>query len=59
VADIEFTPWYIKASRRGYDTVGSLVDYIDEHLTAARATGATKSKSADAQRQDEQQVEAA
>jgi acyl carrier protein len=41
VADIEFTPWYIKASRRGHDTVGSLVDFIDERLmalpTAARA----------------------
>lgn len=32
VADIEFTPWYIKASRRGHDTVGSLVDFIDERL---------------------------
>ncbi|WNG21114.1 acyl carrier protein [Cystobacter fuscus] len=30
VANIEFTPWYIKASRRGHDTVGSLVDFIDE-----------------------------
>jgi acyl carrier protein len=59
VADIEFTPWYIKASRRGHDTVGSLVDYIDEHLTASRATGASKSESADAVRPDEQQVEAA
>ncbi|ATB28939.1 acyl carrier protein [Melittangium boletus] len=34
VADIEFTPWYIKASRRGHDTVGSLVDFIDERLAA-------------------------
>jgi acyl carrier protein len=33
VADIEFTPWYIKASRRGHDTVGSLVDFIDERLS--------------------------
>jgi acyl carrier protein len=33
VADIEFTPWYIRASRRGCDTVGSLVDYIEEHFT--------------------------
>jgi acyl carrier protein len=32
VADIEFTPWYIKASRRGHDTVGSLVDFIDERM---------------------------
>ncbi len=32
VADIEFTPWYIKASRRGNDTVGSLVDFIDERM---------------------------
>ena len=32
VADIEFTPWYIKASRRGHDTVGSLVDFIDERI---------------------------
>nr|AYM53430.1 hypothetical protein [Melittangium lichenicola] len=30
VANIEFTPWYIRASRRGHDTVGSLVDFIDE-----------------------------
>ena len=33
VADVEFTPWYIKASRRGHDTVGSLVDFIDERLS--------------------------
>ncbi|HEY0095774.1 MAG TPA: hypothetical protein VGB96_15695, partial [Archangium sp.] len=33
VADIEFTPWYVKASRRGHDTVGSLVDFIDERLS--------------------------
>jgi acyl carrier protein len=33
VADIEFTPWYIQAARRGHDTVGSLVDYIDEQLS--------------------------
>ena len=32
VANIEFTPWYIKASRRGHDTVGSLVDFIDERM---------------------------
>ena len=59
VADIEFTPWYIKASRRGHDTVGSLVDYIDEHVTASRATGASKSEPAASERQGEQQVEAA
>jgi hypothetical protein len=33
VADIEFTPWYVKASRRGHDTVGSLVDFIDERMS--------------------------
>jgi acyl carrier protein len=37
VADIEFTPWYIKASRRGHDTVGSLVDFIDERLSQVTA----------------------
>jgi acyl carrier protein len=37
VADIEFTPWYIKASRRGHDTVGSLVDFIDERLSQVAA----------------------
>jgi acyl carrier protein len=37
VADIEFTPWYIRAARRGHDTVGSLVDYIDEHLSLQAA----------------------
>ncbi len=48
VADIEFTPWYVKASRRGHDTVGSLVDFIDERLAslapavnAATSTAAT------------------
>jgi hypothetical protein len=33
VAVIQFTPWFIKASRRGHDTVGSLVDFIDERLS--------------------------
>jgi acyl carrier protein len=37
VADIEFTPWYIKASRRGHDTVGSLVDFIDERVSQLTA----------------------
>ncbi|WP_309895228.1 hypothetical protein [Archangium sp.] len=48
VANIEFTPWYVKASRRGHDTVGSLVDFIDERLaslapavSAATSTAAT------------------
>ena len=39
VADIEFTPWYIKAARRGHDTVGSLVDFIDERLSQCAARG--------------------
>lgn len=30
VADVEFTPWYIKATRRGHDTVGSLADFIHQ-----------------------------
>ena len=38
VADIEFTPWYIKASRRGHDTVGSLVDFIDERMSPVDTT---------------------
>ncbi|MBM7113298.1 acyl carrier protein [Archangium primigenium] len=42
VADIEFTPWYIKASRRGHDTVGSLVDFIDERLTAQPSAARTR-----------------
>ena len=57
VADIEFTPWYIKASRRGHDTVGSLVDFIDEHLSTVN-TGDTK-KPANPAQQGEQQAEAA
>jgi acyl carrier protein len=40
VAEMEFTPWYIKASRRGYDTVGSLVDYIEERVVELQATRA-------------------
>lgn len=53
VADIEFTPWYIKASRRGHDTVGSLVDFIDERLSqvAAANTDEAPARSADAERQ--------
>ncbi|HLM42642.1 MAG TPA: hypothetical protein VK458_02190 [Myxococcaceae bacterium] len=38
VANIEFTPWYVKASRRGHDTVGSLVDFIDERMSPADTT---------------------
>jgi acyl carrier protein len=38
VADIEFTPWYVKASRRGHDTVGSLVDFIDERMSRMDTT---------------------
>jgi acyl carrier protein len=38
VADIEFTPWYVKASRRGHDTVGSLVDFIDERVSRVDTT---------------------
>lgn len=26
--DTEFTPWYVRASRRGEDTVASLIDFI-------------------------------
>ena len=40
VAEMEFTPWYVKASRRGYDTVGSLVDYIEERVVALQAAQA-------------------
>ena len=58
VADIEFTPWYIKASRRGHDTVGSLVDYIDENLSSV-STDAGKTKPASPAQQGEQQAEAA
>lgn len=58
VADIEFTPWYIKASRRGHDTVGSLVDYIDENLSTVN-TDAGKKKPATPAQQGEQQAEAA
>ncbi|HEX8818714.1 MAG TPA: hypothetical protein VF794_02210 [Archangium sp.] len=51
VADIEFTPWYVKASRRGHDTVGSLVDFIDERVaqlaSARSADEASPSTSAD------------
>lgn len=37
VADLEFTPWYIKAARHGQDTVGGLVDYIEERWSQAAA----------------------
>lgn len=57
VADIEFTPWYIKASRRGHDTVGSLVDFIDERLSqVASAEAPALSANAEPQQLD---VEAA
>ena len=26
--DTEFTPWYVRASRRGEDTISSLIDFI-------------------------------
>src|SRR5690349_16837951 len=45
LANIEFTPWYIKASRRGHDTVGSLVDFIDERQPQAQATGTASGES--------------
>lgn len=38
VADIEFTPWYVRAARHGQDTVSSLVDYVVERQHQARAT---------------------
>lgn len=44
VANIEFTPWYIKASRRGHDTVGSLVDFIDERQPQAEVTDTASGK---------------
>ncbi len=54
VGDIEFTPWYIRASRRGYDTVGSLVDYIEEYLAkkqeSAREQDASEASEAGALR---------
>ncbi len=30
LCNLEFTPWYVRASRRGQDTIGSLVDFIQE-----------------------------
>jgi|GEM_PF-1548677 acyl carrier protein len=30
IAEVEFTPWYIRAARHGQDTVGGLVDYLEE-----------------------------
>jgi acyl carrier protein len=50
VADIEFTPWYIRASRRGYDTVGSLVDYIEERLVELRRVAGEEEPSAEPER---------
>nr|AYM52249.1 hypothetical protein [Cystobacter sp.] len=47
VADIEFTPWYIKASRRGHDTVGSLVDFIDERLTQTASVSTSQTQATD------------
>jgi len=32
ILDVEFTPWFVRASRRGEDTVASLVDYVMEQL---------------------------
>lgn len=29
--DIDYTPWFIHASRRGQDTVGGLVDFLFEN----------------------------
>jgi acyl carrier protein len=42
VADIEFTPWYIRAARRGHDTVGSMVDYIEERLSQLESSQANR-----------------
>ncbi|QRK09862.1 hypothetical protein JQX13_07065 [Archangium violaceum] len=47
VADIEFTPWYIKASRRGHDTVGSLVDFIDERLSRTASVSTAQPRASD------------
>lgn len=30
LGSLEFTPWYVRASRRGQDTIGSLIDFIQE-----------------------------
>lgn len=59
VADIEFTPWYIKASRRGHDTVGSLVDFIDERLSQTLSVPATQCPPLSSVAPDELDVEAA
>jgi acyl carrier protein len=56
VADIEFTPWYVKASRRGHDTVGSLVDFIDERLSRQPSVATTTSTPAPANTQLEAEV---
>jgi len=57
VANIEFTPWYVKASRRGHDTVGSLVDFIDERLASlAPAVSAATSLTATPNAQLEAEV---
>lgn len=31
LVDTEYTPWYVRASRRGQDTVAGLIDFIHEH----------------------------
>ncbi len=59
VADIEFTPWYIKASRRGHDTVGSLVDFIDERLSQLAPARSDEASDSHASVQDTLDVEAA
>ncbi|WNG40434.1 hypothetical protein F0U60_47020 [Archangium minus] len=61
VADIEFTPWYIKASRRGHDTVGSLVDFIDERLSQSPSASTSQTQAVDISpaEQGELDVEAA
>jgi len=56
VADIEFTPWYVKASRRGHDTVGSLVDFIDERLSRQVSVGTPASTTAASNAQLEAEV---
>ncbi len=56
VADIEFTPWYVKASRRGHDTVGSLVDFIDERLSRQVSVGTPASTPAASNAQLEAEV---
>ncbi|HEX8436025.1 hypothetical protein [Archangium sp.] len=59
VADIEFTPWYIKASRRGHDTVGSLVDFIDERMSQVVSARSKVNSDSHASVQNTLDVEAA